>query len=69
MTRPVQELKGFRRVTLEPGARRRLEFTLGAAELGFFDAQMKWIVEPGQFRVRVSNSSEGGLTTTFEVRE
>ncbi len=68
VTRPVQELKGFQRITLEPGAHRRVEFTLGSAELGFFDQHMKWIVEPGEFRIRVSNSSDGGLTGTLEVR-
>jgi beta-glucosidase len=68
VTRPVQELKGFQRVTLEPGERRRVEFALGPSELGFYDADMKWIVEPGQFRVRIANSSEGGLTGAFEVR-
>jgi beta-glucosidase len=67
ITRPVQELQGFQRVTLEPGAHRRVEFTLGPAQLGFLDQHMKWIVEPGEFRIRVSNSSEGGLTGTFEV--
>ncbi len=68
VTRPVQELKGFQRVTLKPGERRRVQFTLGAAELGFHDREMKWTVEPGEFRVRVSNSSVGGLTGHFEVR-
>ena len=68
MTRPVQELKGFRRVTLDPGERRRVEFALGAKELGFLNQSLKWVVEPGEFRVRVSNSSEGGLLGTFEVR-
>ena len=68
VTRPVQELKGFQRITLEPGAHRRVDFTLGSTELGFFDQHMKWIVEPGEFRIRVSNSSEGGLTGTLEVR-
>jgi beta-glucosidase len=69
LTRPIQELKGFQRVTLKPGEHRRVEFTLGPAELGFFDSQMRWIVEPGEFQVRLSNSSEGGLTASFEVRQ
>jgi len=68
VTRPVQELRGFQRITLGPGERRRVEFTLGLADLGFYDRSMKWVVEPGEFRVRVSNSSLGGLTGTFEVR-
>ncbi len=68
VTRPVQELKGFQRVTLKRGEQRRVQFTLGAADLGFYDREMKWTVEPGEFRVRISNSSVGGLTGTFEVR-
>ncbi|HXH05111.1 MAG TPA: beta-glucosidase BglX [Vicinamibacterales bacterium] len=68
VTPPVQELKGFRRVTLAPGERRRVEFVLGPEHLGFYDRQMRWVVEPGEFRVRVSTSSVGGLEATFEVR-
>jgi beta-glucosidase len=68
VTRPVQELKGFRRITLQPGERRRVEFVLGPAELGFLNQSLKWVVEPGEFRIRVSNSSAGGQVGTFEVR-
>jgi beta-glucosidase len=68
VTRPVQELKGFRRITLNPGERRQVEFSLTQEHLGFYNREMKWIVEPGEFRVRVSNSSTGGLTGRFEVR-
>ena len=67
-TRPVQELKGFQRVTLAPGETRRVAFRLGPPDLGFYDSEMKWMVELGEFRVRVSNSSVGGLTGAFEVR-
>jgi len=68
VTRPEQELKGFRRVTLDPGESRRVEFTVGPEELGFYGLDMTWVVEPGEFSVRVSNSSVGGLQGTFEVR-
>jgi beta-glucosidase len=68
LTRPVQELKGFRRITLDPGERRAVEFVLTSKELGFLNQSLKWVVEPGEFRVRVSNSSEGGVLGTFEVR-
>jgi beta-glucosidase len=68
MTRPIQELKGFTRISLKPGESRRVEFTIGPDALSFLDASMKRVVEPGAFRVRVSNSSEGGLLGTFEVR-
>lgn len=68
VTRPVQELKGFRRITLAPGERREVQFSLTQEHLGFYNREMKWIVEPGEFRIRVSNSSTGGLTGRFEVR-
>jgi beta-glucosidase len=68
VTRPVQELKGFQRVTLQPGETRHVAFKLGPQELGLYDRTMRWVVEPGEFRVRVSNSSVGGLTGSFEVR-
>ena len=68
VTPPVQELKAFRRVPLRPGERKQIDFTLGPRELGFYDRDMKWTVEPGAFTVRVSNSSTGGVTVPLEVR-
>ncbi|HEX5708413.1 MAG TPA: fibronectin type III-like domain-contianing protein, partial [Pyrinomonadaceae bacterium] len=67
VTRPVKELKGFERVTLAPGERRRVEFALGPAELGFYDRSMRYTVEPGAFRVMVGASSASGLEANFEV--
>ncbi len=67
VSRPVQELKGFQRISLKPGERRRVQFTLGAGDLGFYGPDMRWIVEPGEFQVRVGTSSEGGLAGTFRV--
>lgn len=67
VTRPVAELRGFERVSLEPGASRRVTFTLGPKDLGLFDRSMKWVVEPGTFLVRVGTSSVGGLEATVEV--
>jgi beta-glucosidase len=68
VSRPVQELKAFQRVTLEPGASRVLQFELGPEALGFYDESMAWVVEPGEFRVRVATSSIGGLEATFAVK-
>jgi beta-glucosidase len=67
--RPVRELKGFRRVTLQPGERRALTFRLTPAELGFYDEQMRFIVEPGAFKVMAGRSSADPemLEATFEV--
>ena len=66
-TRPVKELKGFERVTLKPGERRRIRFTLTPEQLGFYDRDMRFVVEPSTFKVIVGTSSEGGLESSFEV--
>jgi beta-glucosidase len=67
VTRPVRELKGFERVTLKPGERRRVSFTLTPEHLGFWNREMRFAVEPGAFKVFVGNSSTGGLEAGFEV--
>jgi beta-glucosidase len=66
-TRAVRELKGFERVTLRPGEKRRVEFTLGPEHLGFYNSEMRFVVEPGAFKVFVGDSSVGGLESGFEV--
>jgi len=67
MTRPVKELKGFQRITLQPGEKKRVEFTLTVAELGFYNREMKYVVEPGEFKVMVGSSSEEVIETSFQV--
>jgi beta-glucosidase len=68
-TRPVKELKGFQRVSLQPGEKRHLTFTLTPAELGFYNKEMRFVVEPGAFNIMVGNSSadQKGLEASFEV--
>src|SRR4029079_1189647 len=67
MTRPVKELKGFQRVTLQPGEKRRVEFVLGHEQLGFWNREMRYVVEPGEFRVMVGANSVDLLEATFVV--
>lgn len=67
MTRPVKELKGFRRVTLQPGEKRRVEFVLGPEQLGFYNRQMRFVVEPGEFKVMVGPNSADVIETSFQV--
>ncbi len=57
VTRPVKELKGFQRVTLQPGETRTVEFTVGFEQLSFFNEEMKRVVEPGTFDLLVGGSS------------
>jgi beta-glucosidase len=68
-TRPVKELKGFERITLKPGERRRVEFNLMPEHLGFYNRDMKFVVEPGAFKVWVGADSASGLESNFEVVE
>jgi len=67
-TRPVRELKGFERVTLEPGGSKTVSFVLGPKELGAYDREMKWAVEPGEFQIFVGNSSLAEKSASLQVR-
>jgi beta-glucosidase len=69
VTRPVKELKGFERVTLAPGERRRVEFRLTPEHLGFYDRALRFTVEPGEFKVFAGTSSANGLEASFTVVE
>jgi beta-glucosidase len=62
VTRPLKMLKGFQRITLQPGQKKSVEFTLPAEELALWDRHMERVVEPGTFQVTV-----GSLTGSFEV--
>ncbi len=57
VTRPVKELRGFRRVHLKPGQSSTVEFVLGFEELAFTNIDKELAVEPGDFEVMVGNSS------------
>jgi beta-glucosidase len=67
VTRPVRELKGFQRITLAPGDKRQVQFTLGPEHLSFYDQNMRLVVEPGEFKIFVGTSSVGGLEGSFAV--
>jgi len=67
VTRPVKELKSFQRVTLKAGEKRRLQFTLTPEHLGFYNREMRWIVEPGDFRVMVGPNTEDLREARFQV--
>ena len=58
MTRSVKELAGFKRVTLEPGEKRKVVFRLQCSQTAFLDSRMQWKVEKGEFEVQIGSSSE-----------
>jgi beta-glucosidase len=68
LTRPVKELKGFRRISLEPGETRRVVFELDLGQLAFYDEEMTLVVEPGEVEIMVGSSSEAiRLRDQFEI--
>jgi beta-glucosidase len=58
VTRPLKELKGFQRVWLEPGERRTITFDINPELLAFYDVNMNFTVEPGEFDIMVGTSSQ-----------
>jgi beta-glucosidase len=67
VTRPVKELKGFQRVSLKPGEQKTVTFTLGPKALGFWNEQMKRVVEPGAFDIMAGDNSVALKTTILNV--
>lgn len=68
VTRPVRELKAFRKVALAPGARETVRFRLTRADLLFIGRDLKPTVEPGRFELWVAPSAEAeGVRGTFEL--
>jgi beta-glucosidase len=67
VTRPVRELKGFRRVRIEAGGWERVEFELHTDELAFYNQAMEEVTEPGKFHAWIGGSSEAELWGEFEI--
>ena len=66
---PVRELKGYRRVALGAGESSELAWTLGAAELAFWNADMRHIVEPATVTVSIAPDARSGIGADFGITE
>jgi beta-glucosidase len=69
VTRPVRELKGFKRVRVEPGETTRIEFVMHTDDLAFYGRDNTLITEPGDFHVWIGGSSETELRSEFRLVE
>lgn len=69
ITRPVKELKRFKRITLEPGEKQTVSFELPVSELAFWNIDMQKVVEPGEFALWVAGDSQSGEAVSFVVSE
>ena len=67
ITRPVRELKGFRRVPLEPGQTVNVSFELHTDDLAFYGRDMQLAAEPGEFHAWIGGSSEADLQASFRI--
>ena len=67
VTRPVKELRGFERVTLAPGEKKTVTFTLGPDALSLINREMQRVVEPGRFEILVGTSSASLKKATLDV--
>ena len=67
VTRPVMLLRGFERITLQPGEKRTVTFTIGPDDLSLINADMHRVVEPGTFDIMVGPSSASTTTIHLEV--
>lgn len=67
VTRPVKELKGFKKVFLKAGEAKTISFTLSADDLKFYDINMKYTTEPGDFKVFIGSSSQDVKEAAFKL--
>jgi beta-glucosidase len=67
VVRPVKELKGFRKLTLQPGEKQVVRFPIGETLLSFYNRQLERVAEPGTFNVQVGLDSRDVLQESFEL--
>jgi len=68
ISRPVKELKGFEKICLEPGESRTVRFTIGTDLLKFYNSDLEYVYEPGDFEVMIGGNSRDVQSVTFVLR-
>jgi beta-glucosidase len=68
ISQPVRRLRGFERLTLDPGQSQTVTFTLDKSDFGFYDNRGRFVVEPGRIDVYAGDSSDAELTKSFTVQ-
>ena len=68
VTRPVKELKDFKKITLAPGETKKVTFNITPEKLKFYNEAMQWVLEPGTFTAMVGASSANTQSLSFEVK-
>ncbi|MFV0545637.1 MAG: beta-glucosidase BglX [Bacteroides sp.] len=68
ITRPVKELKGFQKITLKAGESKEITFTIDSEMLKFYNGNLDFVCEPGDFQVMIGTNSESLQTTKFSLQ-
>ncbi len=67
ITRPVKELKGFQKINLKPGESKEVTFTLSAEDLKFYNAQLQYVAESGDFKLFIGSNSRDVKAADFKL--
>lgn len=67
ISRPVKELKGFQQITLSPGETKKVSFTLSVNDLKFYNSDLKFAAEPGNFKVFIGTNSRDVKEADFKL--
>ena len=68
ITRPVKELKGFRKIALQPGESKQVSFTININDLKFYNSALKWVAEPGDFKLFIGGNSRDVQEKDFKLQ-
>lgn len=66
-TRPVKELKGFQKIMIKKGETKTVRFTLSEEDLKFYNFNLEYVAEPGQFEVFIGTNSDTKIKALFEL--
>jgi beta-glucosidase len=67
VTRPVKELKGFQKIALQPGESKTVSFTISVNDLKFYNSELKFVAEPGDFKVMIGGDSKDVKEASFKL--
>jgi beta-glucosidase len=68
ITRPIKELKGFKQIILEPGETQKVSFTISVNDLKFYNSDLKYVYEPGDFKVFIGTNSQDVKEADFKLK-
>ncbi len=68
ITRPLKELKGFQKIKLKPGESKTVSFTIKVNDLKFYNSNLKWVAEPGDFKIFIGTSSSNVKEVDFKLQ-